>query len=264
MAQRSGGTRKTAGAKSPRSPARKGAPKQAMRKGTPKQAAGKPLAKQGTGKPGGVARSTGIELRIVVWQFVRIMVQLETVARARGRRDAPEVYLAWRPAWRELDQTLEQLGKTDANAFSDLMMNQEVVVSCRNREQLNEAMRAAENVASQLKAEIKASAGDAEHITDLRFEQSEMQSLARHLGRVGKARKHGSQRKPRSAQSKPGAKKPAAKKPARKKPAARKPAGKKSAAGKPGAKKSAGRRPAGKKPTGPRRAAGRSRPGKPL
>ena len=34
-------------------------------------------------------RNAPIEVRLVVWQFVRVMVQLETVAQARGRQSAP-------------------------------------------------------------------------------------------------------------------------------------------------------------------------------
>ena len=39
-------------------------------------------------KPGTGGGNTATELRIVVWQFVRIMVQLETVSRARGEAQA--------------------------------------------------------------------------------------------------------------------------------------------------------------------------------
>ena len=101
------------------------------------------------------------ELRIVVWQFVRIMVQLETVARARGQAKAPTVYGDWRPAWTEVDRTLTRLGESDAEAFSDLMMNQEVVLRTRDRSQMNEVTRAIENVVNQLDQEIRAVRGEA-------------------------------------------------------------------------------------------------------
>lgn len=128
-----------------------------------------------------------VEVRLVVWQFVRIMVQLEAAARARGRQGAPSLYGAWRPAWQEIDRRLTQLGKTDADGFSELMMEQEVVLQCRNRAQLNELIRTVDNVINQLKTEIKAAAGDPRAVTDLRFERTELETLGRHLRKLTKA-----------------------------------------------------------------------------
>ena len=128
-----------------------------------------------------------IEVRLVIWQFVRVMVQLETVARTRGRQGAPSLYAAWRPAWQEIDRRLTQLGKTDTAGFSDLMMEQEVVLQCRNRAQLNELIRAVDNVINQLKSAMKSATGDARRTTDLRFERTEMETLGRHLRKLVKA-----------------------------------------------------------------------------
>ncbi|MCZ6593025.1 MAG: hypothetical protein O7G13_13890 [Alphaproteobacteria bacterium] len=131
-----------------------------------------------------------IELRLAVWQFVRIMVQLETASRARGRRSAPSLYGAWRSAWQEVDRRLTELGKTDTAGFSDLMMEQEVVLQCRGRAQLNELMRTLDNVVNQLKAEIKAASGDARQMTDLRFERTELETLGRRLRKLAKSSGH--------------------------------------------------------------------------
>ncbi|MFT5180935.1 MAG: hypothetical protein ACI8S3_000812 [Alphaproteobacteria bacterium] len=128
-----------------------------------------------------------IDLRLAVWQFVRIMVQLEASSRARGRDSAPSLYGAWRPAWQEIDRRLTDVGKTDAAAFSDLMMEQEVVLQCRNREQMNELQRTLENVVNQLKAQIKAASGDARQMTDLRFERTELETLSRRLRKLAKS-----------------------------------------------------------------------------
>lgn len=131
--------------------------------------------------------SAPIELRLAVWQFVRVMVQLETAARARGRQGAPSLHGAWRPAWQEIDHRLTQLGKTDAAGFSDLMMEQEVVLQCRNRAQLNELIRTVDNVVNQIKSASKAASGDAHRTTDLRFERTELETLGRHLRKLAKA-----------------------------------------------------------------------------
>ncbi|HCP01083.1 MAG TPA: hypothetical protein DIT35_06285 [Rhodospirillaceae bacterium] len=132
---------------------------------------------------GGVAT----ELRIIVWQFVRIMVQLETVARARGPAKAPSVYGDWRPAWTEIDRTLTRLGDTDSEAFSDLMMNQEVVLRARGRSQMDEVTRSIENIINQLDQEIRAVRGEAAAEEELRFERRELNALLKKLRKMRRA-----------------------------------------------------------------------------
>lgn len=126
------------------------------------------------------------ELRLTVWQFVRIMVQLETVAKVRGGTRGPSVYQDWRGSWTEIDRTLERLGKTDAEAFSDLMMNQEVVLRCRDRIQINEVSRTAENVVGQLDELLREARGDAKREEELQFERREMKALVKQLRRLGR------------------------------------------------------------------------------
>lgn len=152
---------------------------------------------------------TPIELRLVVWQFVRIMVQLETASRARGRQNAPSLYGAWRPAWQEIDRRLTQLGKTDSAAFSDLMMEQEVVVQCRNRVQCNELIRVVDNVVNQLKAGSKAASGDARAITDIRFERTELETLSRRLRKLVKISGRGVSRPTTRAKARTSSRRPA-------------------------------------------------------
>ncbi|MEK9660477.1 MAG: hypothetical protein VW644_01870 [Alphaproteobacteria bacterium] len=140
----------------------------------------------------------GHRLDIAVWQFVRIMVQLEAVAKSRGGRRAAgrpaataqerPVYADWRAAWQEIDRELTRLGSSDADAFSDLMMNQNVVLECLSRAQINEVARAIENVVHQMRAEVTASAGDEEHVADLRFEIRELEKLAKKLSGIGRKR----------------------------------------------------------------------------
>ena len=64
-----------------------------------------------------------IEIEITVWQFVRLMVDLEEHA------PSGEAYAAWSEAWNELDRRLEELRQRDHESYADLMMNQEVVVA---------------------------------------------------------------------------------------------------------------------------------------
>lgn len=133
------------------------------------------------------APPANIELRLIVWQFVRVMVQLETVWRVRGRERTPSLYQDWRGSWMEIDRTLERLGKADGEAFADLMMNQEVVLRCRNRSQINEVIRTVENVVSQLDELLKEVCGEIKKEEELRFERREMKALIKHLRRQGRA-----------------------------------------------------------------------------
>ncbi len=140
----------------------------------------------------------GHRVDISVWQFVRIMVQFETVAKSRGGRSrgfqrpqpaTPQqrpVYAEWRDAWQEIDRELKRLADSDVEAFSELMMNQNVILECRGRSQLNEVTRAIENVVHQMRAEVRASMGDAEHISDLRYEIRELEKLAQKLSGMGR------------------------------------------------------------------------------
>lgn len=133
-----------------------------------------------------------MKLEIGVWQFVRIMVELETqAARRKGRR--PTAYDDWREAWDELDSRLTKLSARDQAAYADLMMNQNVVVKCRGAAQLEEVSDALGRIIKTMKGEIRR-AGPGPRLKDLRFESRELQNLRQDLAaRVGAK----SRRKPR-------------------------------------------------------------------
>ena len=120
------------------------------------------------------------EIRIVVWQFVRIMVQLETEAsRRRSKGDRRSVlYRNWQDAWDELDAKLTELGKRDHRAYSNLMMDQEVVLECASREDLTEVIETVDRVIKRLGDMISRKQGKTK---DLRFEQREMKTLRQEL-----------------------------------------------------------------------------------
>ena len=128
-----------------------------------------------------------IELRIVVWEFVRIMVQLEKSTKSKTLKNPPSIYHAWLPSWREIDDRLTKSGKKDVSEFSQLMMEKEVLLQCRSNKQLNELIRALENVINQLKVEAKLASGDAEKLTSFRYEKSELETLLRKIRRMRKS-----------------------------------------------------------------------------
>lgn len=80
---------------------------------------------------------THTDLHLDVWQFVRLMVQMEeTLERAGfspragtgGGGALKTLHDLWEDLWVDLDAQLVDLGRRDPDAFADLMMNQEVVL----------------------------------------------------------------------------------------------------------------------------------------
>lgn len=139
-----------------------------------------------------------MKLEIGVWQFVRIMVELEGRAtRRKGRRPAakgrPSVYDDWREAWDELDGRLTELGARDQAAYADLMMSQDVVVNCHGAGQLEEVRDALGRIIETMKAEIDRGAPRG-RLKDLRFESRELQGLRQDLAARAGAK---TRRKPR-------------------------------------------------------------------
>ncbi|MDA0231374.1 MAG: hypothetical protein O3B21_14460 [Proteobacteria bacterium] len=117
------------------------------------------------------------EMRISVWQFVRIMVALE------GRRPRPSVYAAWEGAWRELDTELTKLGRTDHAAYSDLMMNQEVVLELGSDKHRGEVIAVLRRITQDMKRQLRVASGGAADRRSLKFELAELGELNRSLNR---------------------------------------------------------------------------------
>ncbi|HJN59635.1 MAG TPA: hypothetical protein QF630_01190 [Alphaproteobacteria bacterium] len=122
------------------------------------------------------------EMRITVWQFVRIMVALE------GRRPRPEVYQDWKDAWRELDAELTRLGRTDHAAYSDLMMNQEVVLELGGDKRRREVVAALARIMQDTKRQLRAANAGAEERRGLKFELAELGELHKALNRDSPSR----------------------------------------------------------------------------
>ncbi|NQV22062.1 MAG: hypothetical protein HQ511_11660 [Rhodospirillales bacterium] len=122
-----------------------------------------------------------IELEFVVWEFVRLMVELEESSNSPARDKSGGAYTAWREPWQELDTRLADLGARDANEFANLMMEQVVTVPCTSRRQLKAAVDALIRVAVKLKKEIRQARGDIDRIEELEFERAELDSLIERL-----------------------------------------------------------------------------------
>ncbi len=117
------------------------------------------------------------EMRITVWQFVRIMVALE------GRRPRARVYADWKAAWRELDAELTRLGRADRAAYSDLMMNQEVVLELGGDKRRREVIAVLARIMRDMKRQMRAANSGAEERRSLKFELGELGGLHDTLNR---------------------------------------------------------------------------------
>ncbi len=110
-------------------------------------------------------------LEIGVWQFVRIMVELEEGS-SRKRGGSNTIYQTWREPWNEVDQRLTDLAETDQNAYSDLMMNQEIVLECAQN-QIGEVKSTIAAVITSMQATLK-KGGKRQKLDGLRFEVTEL------------------------------------------------------------------------------------------
>jgi hypothetical protein len=124
------------------------------------------------------------ELRFTVWQFVRLMVHLEETS--KRSRDQEALFTAWSDVWTPLDQDLAHLGASDADAYSDMMMDQDVVIEDATAEQAATAKVVLQAVIETMDTAIK-SERDQKLLDSLTFERRELHTLVRKLGRRDQA-----------------------------------------------------------------------------
>lgn len=121
-----------------------------------------------------------------------MMVHLEDIQNSPGPAKNSLVLNQRREIWRELDAKLAGLGKKDAEAFSELMMEQDVVLEDVSLDELNEFIGAAEGVVITLRKESQAKQRDETVAAGLIFEFEEMQvllkSLQRRKAKIGRRR----------------------------------------------------------------------------
>jgi hypothetical protein len=120
-------------------------------------------------------------LRFTVWQFVRLMVHLEDHKSTLSKPQV-QLYDAWADVWTPLDQDLAQLAANDPDAYSDMMMDQDVVIEDAPSSQAETARTTLEAVIEAMDAEI-ADTDDLDLIESLKFERRELNQLVRKLGR---------------------------------------------------------------------------------
>jgi len=113
------------------------------------------------------------QLEFDTWQLVRVMVYLE-------EQNAKSPLLKrWGDIWQDLDKKLAKLGETDFEAFSDLMMNQNVVFEDVSKDDVSQVIKTLDGVIVQMKGVVKTQNLDEMQKDNLDFEISELQSLRR-------------------------------------------------------------------------------------
>ena len=121
------------------------------------------------------------ELRLVIWQFVRVMVELEN----SGKRSL--LYCSWEKEWMEIDKQLYQLSNEDHKAYADLMMNQEVVLKVENVKFWSEIRDVLMRVIKNIDRELKVIKQNDPRREDLMFERRELRNLCENVAGKDKA-----------------------------------------------------------------------------
>ena len=115
------------------------------------------------------------ELGLTIWQLVRLMVELE----GSGKRSL--LYKSWETVWREVDAQLCRLSKEDHKAYSDLMMNQEVVLKIEKSRFWSEIRTTLLRVIKDIDDELKFIKQNDPRREDLLFERRELGNLCQSI-----------------------------------------------------------------------------------
>ena len=124
-----------------------------------------------------------LNFNLKIWQFVRIMVELEeTKASTKDKnkfRSRP-VYKDWKDKWLDIDNKLEELNQSNHLAYSNKMMVEEVSIDFRSKAQLNEVISSLDRVIRKIKMRIKKSDNNQDN-KGLNFEKVELGKLKNDL-----------------------------------------------------------------------------------
>lgn len=124
-------------------------------------------------KIGSFSKGGSEEWEIPVWQFVRIMVQLEKNSSGK----ATSLWRANQDSWLELDQALADAGEEDFDVFAQLMMNTQVALHLNDaiaKKTLNFTLN---SLLMSMRRRVKSLPKRTEERKDLEFEISELDKL---------------------------------------------------------------------------------------
>ena len=119
-----------------------------------------------------------MKIEFVVWQFVRVMVEMEALARPRGRNSRDTFRARNATTWNELDKELEALAQADPTTYAKRMMKDTIVVNTKTAAQVAEVSEALGRVINHMAAELRRGTHDnPSQRASLMFEQTELKKL---------------------------------------------------------------------------------------
>ena len=96
-----------------------------------------------------------MELRLTTWEFVRLMVQCEETRQASPTASVNLIWQTWSDMWHDLDKELDTLADKDFEAFSTMMMEQEVVIEHVTDDQLSAVIKELSNVKTAMQTALE-------------------------------------------------------------------------------------------------------------
>ena len=95
-----------------------------------------------------------MELRLTTWEFVRLMVQCEETRKSSPTASVNLIWQSWSDMWYDLDKELDTLAEKDFDAFSTMMMEQEVVIESITEDQLSAVIGELKNVKTAMQTAL--------------------------------------------------------------------------------------------------------------
>lgn len=119
-----------------------------------------------------------MKIEFVVWQFVRVMVEMESLARPRGRNARATFRARNAATWNDLDKELAALSQANPTTYAKRMMKDTIVVNTKTGAQVVEVSQALGRVINHMAAELRRGThDDPSQRASLMFEQTELRKL---------------------------------------------------------------------------------------
>lgn len=119
-----------------------------------------------------------MQVKFTVWQFVRVMVWLEDATKDKA---AQEAYKAWSNTWNDVDQELAKLAEENHDAYSEMMMDREVIFEEVSKEHAEQVLKALEAVTLSMKNELDGGNTDEDYLESIRLERRELRGKSTKL-----------------------------------------------------------------------------------
>ena len=141
-----------------------------------------------------------IKLNFTVWQFVRVMVDLEKRSRRGGEVRHKSLYSRYHDTWKKLDAELDALTASGTDAdhakYSRRMMSDTIVIRTDNPGDVLEVIQALGRVIHQMTSNLRKTSmrANASQQASVRYELEKLEQLRDRF--VGLQRKEVRQRRP--------------------------------------------------------------------